>query len=512
MYGKPGITGEKKREKKTHNVGMQSIRFRHKTLVLRGRRHHRLSHHAVGHGVACFGHYLCVREITMKLYFTPWVFLCFGLLVFCQNNVLAGEQKDLTKLESSLSTTIKLSDLLTYAYLSSPAITASKKSWEAFIENYRVGKSYPDPQLAATYFPRPIETRLGPQDWSLTLSQVIPFPGTLSQKGRVLEADVTISRLKVDKTVKAIVTEVSSAFYELVYIQKAIEVARANLDLNQKMLQISQNAYAGDKALFYDVSKARAQTAQIQYDILLLQELEKTEKTKINTLLNRSPTAALGNAAGILPQTVVYSLDEVYELAMLHQEDILMAEKKVHKSEQAIQLTRIETLPSFKLGLFYAGIGDPDVPNPPQDAGDDAVGVQFGMNLPLWFGKNKSLTARALVEKQKAQAEKTDTANKVKARISRLWFKLENAERLITLYEKDLLPQAVSSVQTAETWFKQGQGSFSDVLEIQATAYNFQLSLERAKADYAKTLVLLEQAAGAVLDAKNARNTGEKKP
>jgi outer membrane protein TolC len=396
--------------------------------------------------------------------------------------------------------------------LSSPAITASKKSWQAFIENYRVGKSYPDPQLAATYFPRPIETRLGPQDWSLTLSQVIPFPGTLSQKARVLEADVAISRLKVDKAVKTIVTEVSLAFYELVYIQKAMAVAQANLDLNHQMLQISENAYADDKALFYDVSKARSQTAQIQYDILLLKELEKTQKTTLNTLLNRPPTALLGHAAGTLPQKVVYSLDEVYELAMLHQEDILMAEEKVHKSEQAIQLTRLETLPSFKLGLFYAGIGDPDVPNPPPDAGDDAVGVQFGMNIPLWSGKNKSRTAQALAEKQKAQAQKTEAANRVKAGISRLWFKLENAERLITLYEKDLLPQAVSSVQTAETWFKQGQGSFADFLEIQATAYNFQLSLERAKTDYAKTLVLLEQAAGAVLDAKTGQNTGEKKP
>jgi outer membrane protein, heavy metal efflux system len=354
-------------------------------------------------------------------------FLCVGILVFSLNSARAAEQKDLTELESSLSTFIRLPDLLNYAYLSNPAITASKKSWEAFIENYRVGKSYPDPQLAATYFPRPIETRLGPQDWSLTLSQAIPFPGTLSQKARVLAADVAISRFRVDKTVKTIVTKVSSSFYELGYIQKAMAVAQANLDLIRQMLEISENAYADDKALFYDVSKARAQTAQLQYDLLLLNELEKTEKTTLNTLLNRPPTAPLGQAAGTLPQKVVYSLDEVYDLAMTHQEDILMAEEQVNKSEQAMQLTRLETLPSFKVGLFYAAIGDPDVPNPPPDAGDDAVGVQFGMNLPLWFGKNQSRTAQALANKEKAQAEKTEAANQVMAGISRLWFRLENA-------------------------------------------------------------------------------------
>ena len=100
-------------------------------------------------------------------------------------------------------------------------------------------------------------------------------------------------------------------------------------------------------------------------------------------------------------------------------------------------------------------------------------------------------------------------ANRTKARISRLWFKLQNSNRLISLYEKDLLPQAISSVQTAETWFREGQGNFSDFLEVQATAYNFQLSLERARADYGKTLVQLEQQAGVILDRKNPEPEGE---
>jgi outer membrane protein TolC len=452
--------------------------------------------------------------MTMKSFFSQALCLCAGILMICQSIALAQEtaEKSPAQLESGLADTVQLPDLLEYAYLTSPAITASKKSWEAFIETYRVEKSLPDPQVAATYFPRPIETRLGSQDWSLTLSQAIPFPGTLTQKARVLESDVAMARIRVDKAVKAIVTKVSASFYELGYIQTAMAVAQANLALVRQMRQISENAYADDKALFYDVSKTRAQTAQLEYDLLLLKELEKTEKTALNTLLNRPPDAPLGTAARLKPRKVVYSLEEVYDLAMVHQEAILLAEEQVNRSEQAVQLARLETLPSFRVGLFYAAIGDPDVPAPPPDAGDDAVGVQFGMTLPLWSGKNRSRIARALAEKGTAQARKTEAANQVLAEISRLWFKLENADRLITLYEQELLPQAISSVQTAETWFRQGQGGFADFLEIQATAYNFQLSLARARADYAKTLVLLEQAAGVVLDAKNPVPAGEQIP
>ena len=276
--------------------------------------------------------------------------LWFGLALVFMGQSFAGEENLLRKIEDRLSNNLSLSDLLNYAYLSNPSIIASKKSWQIFIENYRIGKSYPDPQLMTTYFPKPIETRLGPQDWNLTLSQVVPFPGTLSQKGKVLEADVRISRLMVDKTVKNIVSEVSSSYYELVYIQKAINIAKANLDLNRKLLNISQNAYARDKALFYDVSRARAQTAQIQYDIMLLQELELTEKIKINTLLNRSPNESLGRAMLFVPKEVVYSLDEIYDLSMMFQEDILIAHEGVLKSEQAIQPSKYENLPSFKFG------------------------------------------------------------------------------------------------------------------------------------------------------------------
>ncbi|MEH0022391.1 MAG: TolC family protein [Desulfobacter sp.] len=397
-----------------------------------------------------------------------------------------------------------LADLLTYAYETNPSVTASRQSWKAFIENYRLGTSYPDPQLAATYFPSPIETRLGPQDWNLTLSQAVPFPGTLSRKGEVLASDVAISRLKVDKTVKLLVRDLSIAYYELLYIRDAMEIARANQGLNQRLGQIGDNAYALDRAKLYDISKARAQAAQIRYDIHLLEEREQTEKARINTLLNRPPSAALGPAVPLGTRDPVYSLEAVYELAMAHQEDIRMADLAFERSKAAVRLAAFENLPSFKFGLFYAGIGRPDTTSQPPGAGDDAVGIQFGLNLPIQFGKNSSRKAKALALKEKARADRAAAANKIKEEISRLWFKLENSKRLVSLYQNEMLPQALDQVSTAGTWVEQGLGSFSDFLEIQSTAYNFQLALARARADYGQTLVRLEQLAGVVLDRKQA--------
>ena len=421
---------------------------------------------------------------------------CFG----AEGTVATG---NLAEIETRLSTTLELSDLLDLAHVSNPSIMASTLAQQMVALDFNVEKSYPDPQLTATYFPSPIETRLGPQDWNLTLSQSFPFPGTIGLKKKRLRTDVSISRLKRDKTVRNILADVSNAFYELRYIQKAVEIAGANLALNQELVKISQNAHGQDRALVYDVSKAMAQTAQIQYDLVLLTELEQTEKTRLNTLLNRAPDALLGKARQLPPREIPHTLDEIYALAMTHQEDLLMAGQSVQRAEEAIGLTRFETLPSFKLGLFYAGIGDPDVASPPENAGDDAMGVQVGMNIPLWFDKNSSRREKALAALKKAKAEKTVAANTTKEQISRVWFRVQNAHRLIILYENQLIPQAMASVQTAETWFREGNGSFTDFLEIQATAYNFQLALERATTDYEKALVTLEQLAGVTLAENN---------
>ena len=431
-----------------------------------------------------------------------FIFSCTSLIFICTSFALSAEKDQRQEIENRLSGTIVLADLLKYAYISNPSITASKETWRAFIENYRAGTGYPDPRLSMTYFPTPLETRLGPQDWNISLSQPIPFPGKLTQKGKVLEADARISRLMLDRTVKGIVTSISSSFYELIYIQKAIHIARANFKLDKELIKISENAFASDKALFYDVSKAQAQTAQIQYDILLLEELEQTEKARINTVLNRDPNARLGRANNLRFRKIAYTLDEIYDLCLTNQDDILIAGEKIEKFDEAIKLSKYESLPSFKLGLFYASIGEPDVSKPPTDAGKDALGIQFGLTLPIWFGKNHSKILKARAYKRKAASDKRAIINRTKGKISRLWFKLQNSKRLITLYTKDLIPQSLVSLQTAETWYRQGKGSLSDFLEIQATTYNFQLSLARAKSDYGKSLVRLEQLAGVVLDKK----------
>ncbi len=414
--------------------------------------------------------------------------------------------------EFKLEEKARLPDLVAYAYEQNPAIRAARETWRAVVEKYRVTVSLPDPQLAVTYFPQPIETRLGPQDWNVSIAQRFPFPGRLSKEGEVVAQEAVMARLDLDRAVRDVSTAIRESYFELLYIRQARSIAGKNAGLLDELRKIGETAYAEDRTTFLDVVKSQSQTGQLRYDVLLLEELEETERTRLNGVLNRPPEAPIGELAQIPVRPLAYTLEEIYAAAESRQEEIRIADAQVAQAGRRIELARYQNLPDFSVGLFYAGIGRPDTATPPPEAGDDALGVQVGVSIPLWFGKNLSRVRLARADAERARAMRVERINQSRTQIRALFFKLRNADRLMTLYAKEMIPQALRSMETAETWFREGQGSFSDFVEIQATVYNFQLALARARADYGKTLAGLERLAGLDLTGRAAGGAKEKTP
>jgi outer membrane protein TolC len=400
------------------------------------------------------------------------------------------------KNESEMTERVRIHDLVVHAYENNPAIQQARAQWKSVVENYRVITGYPDPQLLVTYFPEPIETRLGPQDWTATLMQVIPFPGRLSKAGAIVQADAQIARLNLDKTIRDVIVSIYESYFELFYIQEAVQVARKNLELLQHLRKVAESAYAREQTAFIDVVRAQSQQGQLQYDILLLEELAETEKARLNGILSRPPDAPFGRFAERPVQPIDFTLDALYRLSEVNREEIRIAEAGVERAGLQVELAGYEYLPEFRIGVFYSSIGEPEVPVSPPDAGRDAVGVQAGFSVPLWFGKNSGRTAQAQAGLVQARANRTARVNETFTGIRAAFFRLQNAGRLMELYSVQLLPQAAKAMEVAESWFQEGQGSFSDFVETQAVWYNFNLSLARARSDYGKSLARLEGLVG----------------
>jgi hypothetical protein len=113
-----------------------------------------------------------------------------------------------------------------------------------------------------TYFPEPIETRLGPQEWNATLSQTIPFPGKLIKAGEVVQTESRIAKLQLDITVRNEVARIRESVYELMYIRTAKGIAAQQVQLLNQLQTVGETAYAEGRVALVDRMKALSQSGQ----------------------------------------------------------------------------------------------------------------------------------------------------------------------------------------------------------------------------------------------------------
>ena len=292
--------------------------------------------------------------------------------------------------------------------------------------------------------------------------------------------------------------KVRESYHELQYIREAVRIADQNQLALEHLRTIGETGYAGNRTALYDVLKAQSQAGQVQYDRLLLEELERTEVTRLNALMNRPPEAAVGSLQDEPPASLVYGLNDIYSLAETYREEIRVAAIGADKSRAEADVARYQNLPEFMVGFKY----EYNAPESPDLSANNMYGIQFGMTLPIWWHKNAGRREMARAGIEKAAALVSVQVNEARALIRETFFRLKNAERLVTLYRDQLLPQAQKAMQTAEIWNREGQAGLTDFVETEAVWYNFRLALARSRADYGQYLARLEGIVGISLTRK----------
>ena len=402
-------------------------------------------------------------------------------------NVELPQGADVAALEANVGTRAGLGDLVALAYLSNPTIRAARAEWRGVVERYRVDTAWADPELMAEgmYPADTLGDTAKPMDWKFSLAQAIPLWGRQSAAGKVGGADAKIARLKLDAAVRDVVLQVRQSAAELRYLDAAVQVVQGQQLLLGKLTAGGAAAYTADRASLYEVMKARAQSGQLDYDGLLLDESARTEKARLNALLDRPPDAPIGPIADEPLQPVVYESHEIDTLVEANAEDVRIARAELERSEAIAALANYETLPGFALEISYGNVNQVN-----------QVGAKATVMLPLRPGKNAGRVGAARADSDKMRARYGAMINDTRTSVRDLSFRLKNAERLATLYRDELIPQAERAAESAQNRLAAGLGGLGDAAEAQSAWYAFRLALARAVADRTVLLAQLEALAG----------------
>lgn len=405
----------------------------------------------------------------------------------------------------ALATGIDLPTLIRLAVERNPKLKAARANWQATIERYPQVTALPDPMLMYSYFARSVETRVGPQRHRLGFSQSFPYPGTLDAVGRVTLQEVKIQRVKYEQVVRDLIVDLKLAYHELAYLQRAWQITEQNQKLLDHILKIANTRYASGEATLNDVLKAQSQLVQLSYDLILVRELEEVEKGNINALLSVPSTIPLGPPAPIAYTVLDIPVADLERQALARRQELQIADLMIQKATEAIKLAELKTKPMFKLELMTVETGDALMPHT-LDSGKNPISMGVGISIPWSSSKNRSQIRESELNRSAAVENKRLMEDLMLANLKRLYFRLENARRLVDLYENSLIPQAEQAMEVAETWHQEGTKSIAGLLETQSVWLNFNLARLRAITDYQQNLARLERlVGGSILEAEEPK-------
>jgi len=393
-----------------------------------------------------------------------------------------------------LSIALRLADVIRLAADRNPKVAAARARWQAAIEKHPQALSLPDPMVAAGI--RYLDDRHGPQVWVYNARQEIPFPTKLFAQAAIADREAEKARLEYLAAIRDAVIDAQEAFHELAYLDRAETTIDQVRELLRRYSAFATGELPKGGTTLPETFRAQSQLAQLDYDRVLVRELRETERARLRSILRLTRGTPLGPAEPPPYRPVETKLEELTALAERWNEELRMAGVEVERAGNETSLARQSRIPDLALEVEVMA---PDTGEEP-----DETTAMLGLTLPIWEHRNAARVREAEALREAAVAERMGRHAEIEAATARLYFRLSNAQRLVTLYRDSLIPQALQAMNAAEELFRAKQASFAATVETAATWYNFQLAYFRALADQGQATARLEQVLGTTAEPRRA--------
>ena len=129
-----------------------------------------------------------------------------------------------------------------------PALKAAEHRYRAALEQVPQATALPDPMVTFTQAIRSVETRVGPQDNAVMLSQAFPWFGKLDLKGRMATQAAAAASEAYAAAQRDVIAQVKAAYYGLGYADAAVAVAEEERSLLAHYERLAEDRYRAGRA------------------------------------------------------------------------------------------------------------------------------------------------------------------------------------------------------------------------------------------------------------------------
>lgn len=132
-------------------------------------------------------------------------------------------------------------------------------------------------------------------------------------------------------------------------------------------------------------------------------------------------------------------------------------------------------------------------------APDNSHILGVSMTIPLWFWGNSSDSIAASARASAARKELANAESQVAADLRTLKYTLASDYELYEIFRSSLIPQALSSYNSAMAAYRANRISFNDYLDSERSLLKVKIARLRTRSEYIANLVRFESMLGKVL-------------
>ena len=383
-----------------------------------------------------------------------------------------------------------------------PGLQESLALYRAALERVPIATSLPDPMVGFSQALRSVETRVGPQVNSVTVSQVLPWFGKRDLRGKVASQSAVAAHELHRARQREVIAQVKKAFYNLAYVDSAVGITREEHALLGHYEEVSQARYASGQGLQHAVIKIQAEITKVDNRLDTLQEQREILVARLNMLMNRRPEQPVpAIAPSAVPRDVPLDPTQLEALGDGGRPEIRAADALIGRGERAVDLAHKGFWPDLTVGAGFVNVGgrtDPaGVMAPPPDNGRNAFSVTFGFTVPIQRAKYRADVRRAADELTAAQYQRADAHNEMAFADPRSGGPAPDAGRTDSPHRRRAAAADRRSVAIHGIRVQTGQVGVLDLLDSERSRLDVRLIQSRDIADYLVALADLERAIGA---------------
>nr|WP_253679767.1 TolC family protein [Tenacibaculum mesophilum] len=372
-----------------------------------------------------------------------------------------------------------LQEYINIALENNPEVQQFDTKYKRISEKKEEVNTLPNTEFGAGYFVSTPETRTGPQQFKLSVKQMIPFFGTITARENYVSslADAAYQDIVVVK--RKLATSVAQSYYKLYEVKAKQKVLDENIALLETYEKLALTSVEVGKASAVDVLRLQIRQNELAQQKEVLQETFLGMQKAFNKLLNQDVNTSISVVDSL---HISKETDKIQPSTLKLHPELVKFDKLYTSVEKSEFLNQKDKQPMIGFGLDYVNVGKRTDMNV-VDNGKDIVMPMVSLSIPIFNKKNKSISKQNKLQQEEILSQKEQRYNMLE---SVLYRAVSDRKASVISYQTQLknLEQAKNAEQILIKSYETGTIDFNDVLDIQELQMKFQTNMIMSEVAY----------------------------